>query len=194
MLGRSVAEELYRRGIRTTVLLGDAKYHPRVASRVIPTPENHLMLDQLKSLSETENFAAALFLASVCDYLPSNRKTGKIRSDESQLRIDLQRAEKIIDSAIHVPIRIGMKLEIDDEAKNWLQIANAYLLKKRLDLLLVNRLCEVDEVQHRATAYHQPDSGEVCELVTLGSKMEIARFFSSFIQSKLRAIGVTSQP
>ena len=110
-----------------------------------------------------------MFAASVLDFIPTERKSGKIRSSENLL-VNFQATPKII-SAVTTPLRfkVGFKLE---SAPASTELAQLYLSKYDLTHLVMNQLQNVSATDHVADVW-RPEKAPVRDL---SGKETIASF------------------
>lgn len=185
-LGSKISEELYRQGYQTTVVAGPCPIKPQVYSRRIDIETN----DELQSACQQalENGAEiAILAASVLDFVPSEKRAGKIRSDE-QLTVNFVQTPKII-ANIHPKsgIKIGFKLEAElDEAKA-LEIAAQYFARYQLSYMVLNALSAVDASRHQAFLVSAKAQDQLQAKIVEGKQgiaLEIAKYLDQECQSK----------
>ncbi len=80
-LGSRIAEEFYRQGFLTSVVQGPCPIIPRCYTKLIPVETNVEMGKAVKDC-EKLGLTGAVFAASVLDFVPTQRKSGKIRSSD----------------------------------------------------------------------------------------------------------------
>ncbi len=176
-LGSTIAEELYRQGFRTAVVSGPAEFQPKVADELIPVFTTSEMLQACQK--EASNSQAVIFCASVLDYEPATKSSGKIRSGSKDLEIKLVPTTKIIEQVkISGPTRIGFKLETDLTETKAKKIAADYCQRYHLSALIANQLSSVSSKTHSAWAIKDDGISQ-----HLNSKQDIARYINNLIKS-----------
>lgn len=153
-LGSHIAEEFYRQGFETSVVQGPCPIKPKVYTRLIPVETNEQMGKAVLEIEES-GIQGAVFAASVLDFVPTEKKSGKIRSSES-LQVNFQATPKII-SSVTTPLRfkVGFKLE---SAPASTELAQLYLSKYNLTHLVMNQLQNVSAQSHLADIW-RPEKG-----------------------------------
>lgn len=167
-LGSRVAEEFYRQGFQTAVVQGPCPIIPKTYTKLIPVDTNQQMGSAVKDVEQT-GIQGAVFAASVLDFVPTEKKTGKIRSTED-LSVTFQATPKII-ASVTSPLRfkVGFKLETSPAST---ELAQLYLSKYSLSHLVMNQLQNVSANTHRADIWRPQQT----PTQNLDSKDAIARF------------------
>jgi len=167
-LGSRVSEEFYRQGFLTAVVQGPCPIKPRVYTKLVPVETNEEMGAAVKDI-ERLGVQGAVFAASVLDFVPTARKTGKIRSTED-LHVQFQSTPKII-SSVESPLafKVGFKLETSAAST---ELAQLYLSKYNLSHLVMNQLQHVSATAHTADIW-RPLQGPS---KNIEGKVAIARF------------------
>ncbi len=175
-LGTLISEELYRKGFSTTVVCGPCEHKPKVATQLNLIRTTREMLATAKE-AEVSGLAGAVFCASVLDYEPSEKSMGKIKSGRQNLSVNFTPTPKIIGDVHldHKP-KIGFKLETGLSVDELKLIANEYIAKYNLTMLITNELSSVSESSHHAFAFTKDGS-----MTELKSKADIARFIANAI-------------
>jgi phosphopantothenoylcysteine decarboxylase/phosphopantothenate--cysteine ligase len=155
-LGSRIAEEFYRQGFQTSVVQGPCPIVPRSYSKLIPVETNVDMGTAVKDV-EALGIEGAVFAASVLDFVPTKRQSGKIRSSED-LQVQFQATPKII-STVQTPLRfkVGFKLETSAAST---ELAQLYLSKYNLSHLVMNQLQNVSATGHIADIW-RPEQGAI---------------------------------
>ena len=121
--------------------------------------------------AETQGLVGGIFCASVLDYEPSERSTGKIKSGRPHLSISFKPTPKIIDLISLAGLtKIGFKLEVGLSESQAEEIANEYIKKYNLTMLIANELSAISASKHHAYAFSKNTPN-----TTLNSKAEIAQ-------------------
>jgi phosphopantothenoylcysteine decarboxylase/phosphopantothenate--cysteine ligase len=138
-MGISIADEAAERGADVTLVLGPVSVFPKNKSvKIINVVSASEMADACR-----ENFSAAdigILSAAVADFTPLKPAEQKIKKTKDKLTIELTATEDIASSLGNMKkpaqILIGFALETENEIDN----ANAKLLRKNLDLIVLNTL------------------------------------------------------
>lgn len=148
-LGSIITEELHRLGFETHVICGPCEIKPKTATTLTLIHTTSELAAAVRTADEQE-YLGGIFCASVLDYEPASRQSGKIKSG-GELTVSFKPTEKVI--ALfrgEKRLKLGFKLEaaLTDEA-----IAATYSrYQKRYALshLIFNTLSDVDAKRHRA--------------------------------------------
>ena len=156
-LGSMVSEEIYRRGIPTTVVCGPCQIKPAVFSKLIDIETNGELLEACRKAVQEDHCAGAVLAASVLDFIPDKKITGKIKSDQD-LQVNFIKSSKII-AEINPPVKVGFKLEANLDEQKALSIAKDYFSRYQLSLMILNQLSDVDSTRHKAFTFeNSPDN------------------------------------
>lgn len=186
-LGTQIAEECYRRGIKTTVIVGTHKVKPRACTRLI-SAETHDEMMKACLANLNSQIDTVVMCAAVLDFEPRAKQTGKMSSFDTPAPIELVKTQKIIENLNPKPkCLITFKLESDLDEIKALHIARVYRERVGADLVVLNRVQDVSETEHKAylVPTKHPD-----QLTTHDSKAAIASHIASFIDKK-RSKGMT---
>ena len=127
-LGTAISEELFRWGINTHVVCGPCEIKPQSCNILEQVETNDEMTLACKRALKGEN-TALVMLASVLDFVPSNKLDGKLSSSE-ELKVDWKRTEKIISKLNPTSgLKVGFKLEADLPIEKATSIASSYMSK-----------------------------------------------------------------
>jgi phosphopantothenoylcysteine decarboxylase/phosphopantothenate--cysteine ligase len=133
------------------IALAAAQYGAKVILVSGPTHLNveHSFIDVIRVTSANDMFKVcheyfnqvdvAIAAAAVADYKPKNIASQKIKKQETTLNIELEKTEDILASLGKIKKQqflIGFALETENEIEN----AKAKILKKNLDLIVLNSL------------------------------------------------------
>lgn len=150
-LGSAISEELYRHGFATHVVCGPCPLRPRVATRLVAVETNEQMKAAAVEAVTAHGARAAVFAASVLDYVPKNRQQGKISSSKDELTIVCAPTEKIIAGVQPKgPAKVGFKLETGLTEPRARELAADYAQRYGLTAVVLNDLADVDATRHRA--------------------------------------------
>ncbi len=153
-LGTAIAEELYRFGFPTHVVAGPCQIRPQsYTTLAAPMTNDDMEAAALRAVAA--GASAAVLAASVLDFAPENKTSGKISTAQNAtLAVPLVRTRKII-AAVHPAsgIKVGFKLETGLDAAKAQAIAQDYMPRYGLSMLVVNDLADVDGARHQATVF-----------------------------------------
>lgn len=168
-LGSEITEELYRWGMEVRVICGDASKKPKVAKEMILAP-TYAEMHEAAVQALNKQPAHVVMVASVLDYVPRKKISGKVRSGREDLKVELKSTEKIrsqlsprnAGGRYH---KICFKLEPEE-----LSLGDHVALWRRwrhddgVDLLVMNALSSVsreksrsDGSSYRARVVHSDD-------------------------------------
>ncbi len=153
-LGTAISHELYRHGFETIVICGPCPVKPTVATKMIDIESNADMEQAIKD-AEKDTLHAAVLAASVLDFIPNSRQSGKIRSDSNAgLTLELSPSKKLIKD-VKSNIKVGFKLETGLTSEAASQFAKDYTSKYNLSLFVINDLADVSATKHRAKIFNR---------------------------------------
>jgi len=126
--------------------------------------------------------------ASVLDFVPEHKQSGKIRSTEKGMTVAMTPTAKLIASinpSSH--IKVGFKLEAELTPKDAKAIAADYGKRYDLSMMVVNRLSDVDERRHTAHVFEMQGGkgGAATEGVELSGKEQLAAAIASHVRARL---------
>jgi phosphopantothenoylcysteine synthetase/decarboxylase len=187
-LGSLVVEELHRYGIETDVVCGPSPIRPRNFWRMTPVETNSDMAQACRK-SLLNGASGAILAASVLDFAPEHKTSGKIKSvDHERLSLSMVRQPKII-SDIHPSsgVKVGFKLETGLTEETAFKLAQSYMTKYSLSLMVINDLRDVDQSRHKAWFFEQrqKEPGDVLPLGVAETKLDVARRIVRHILSQL---------
>jgi phosphopantothenoylcysteine decarboxylase/phosphopantothenate--cysteine ligase len=183
-LGSSIAEELYRHGVPTHVVTGASTVRPHVCTSLTETLTNDDMADaaarHLKGGAQ-----AAVLAASVLDFVPEHKESGKIRSAAKGLTVAMTPTAKLIAGINPASgIKVGFKLEAELTAKDAQAIAADYGQRYGLSMMVVNRLSDVDEQRHAAHVF-EVRAKETRPGIELSGKLALAAAIARHVRTRL---------
>ncbi len=153
-LGTAISHELYRHGFETIVVCGPCPVKPTIASKVIDVETNAEMETAIKD-AEKQPLHAAVLAASILDFIPVSRQSGKIRSDsDAGLTLELSPSKKLIKD-VKSKIKVGFKLESGLTPGTAEQFAKDYTTKYNLSLFVINDLADVSATKHQAKIFNR---------------------------------------
>lgn len=172
-LGSVIAEELFRQGFKTHIVCGPCEFKPANATTFVPCATTTEMLNACLA-AEKSGLSAGIFCASVLDYEPTSKTSGKIRSSQNELQISLHPTKKIIGEVkLAGKPKIGFKLEIGLDAEQACAIGKRYAATYGLAALVANDLNGVNAQSHHAWIVQNGAVATQCS-----SKQEIARWLA----------------
>ncbi len=170
-LGSRIAEELYRQGFQTTVVHGPSPIAPRTFTSLQDVETNAQMEEAVRT-AEKSGIKGAIFAASVLDFIPKDKVSGKIRSHE-ELKVEFQATPKIIGAIQgNLGFKVGFKLETGELAES---LARDYLTRYKLSHLVMNNLQKVSAKAHEADVWRADGSA----LKHVAGKETIARLLAA---------------
>jgi phosphopantothenoylcysteine decarboxylase / phosphopantothenate---cysteine ligase len=181
-LGSLVSEELFRLGYATHVVSGPCPNKPHIYKKLQNTLTNDEM--EKEALAAIRQGAkAAVMAASVLDFTPIEKKSGKIKSSASKMTVDFDHTSKII-SQINPDsgIKVGFKLETDLTVVQAQKIAEEYMPKYGLSLFVLNDLADVSATEHKATIYEKGTQAPI----QISGKAKLANYIAAHISTNLQ--------
>ncbi len=187
-LGSLVAEELFRQGFQTEVISGPCPHQPKSATQLTQVLTNGEMEAAVRQ-AVRGGAQVGVFAASVLDFIPEKAVTGKLSSqDHPTLNVHLRRAEKII-GAVQVPLKVGFKLEVGLQPERIREIAQTYIKRYGLSMMVVNDLKDVDDQRHRAMIFEveagHDEHPDISRGVEVLGKMDLALKIVGHIRQNL---------
>ena len=151
-LGTAILHEAYRRGVKTRAVVGPCKVEPKVYTELARIETN----EQLEVACQNAISAGcdgAVLAASVLDFVPENRLSGKV-SSSGELEVSFSRTQKIISKiSLATGKKVGFKLEADLPMAKAHAIAKDYINKYDLSMIVINALKDVNQKDHRALIF-----------------------------------------
>jgi phosphopantothenoylcysteine decarboxylase / phosphopantothenate---cysteine ligase len=185
-LGSLLATELYRQGFGTTVVCGPSEVKPRVFSKFIATETYEDLADACAQHAH-QKCQAGIFMASVLDFVPRERHSGKISSSE-QLNVEFRKTEKILkDISCRRGIKVAFKLEATMNEDRAAEIAQKYCAEYGLSMLVVNALQDIKASHHRSIVFERTKDDVITRTHVGESKSDIVNCVLRHLQSGLRA-------
>lgn len=156
-LGTAICSELYRHGFETLVVCGPCQIKPVLNGKMFPVETNDDMERAIKA-ALAQGACASVLAASVLDFAPETKQSGKIKSATNEtLTVTLNRTKKLI-SEIKTKIKVGFKLETGLTDAKAVDLAQEYIKKYDLSMFVVNDLSDVGESKHLARTFDGKDS------------------------------------
>jgi phosphopantothenoylcysteine decarboxylase/phosphopantothenate--cysteine ligase len=151
-LGTHITEEFYRYGHRVHVVAGPCPVRPQSYSSLTSVTTTDEMLKAVQD-SAAGGLDGAIFAASVLDFVPAARLSGKVRSKD-ELKVDFVRTPKIIATVQQeLRFKVGFKLEVAADGHERDAIVTDYLKKYKLSHLVYNQLQDVNQTEHAAEVF-----------------------------------------
>jgi phosphopantothenoylcysteine decarboxylase/phosphopantothenate--cysteine ligase len=184
-LGSALAEELFRYGFNVVVVCGSSQIRPHASSELHSVLTTDEMERAIKSSLSKHKFKAAVFTASVLDFEPTERQTGKISSKKSELQISMKPTKKLISLVTtELQAKIACKLLTKASAKDETSIVNDYFSKYALTGVLSNFLEDVSATSHEAR-FFEGDRSSSKSSTTISGKRATAKVLCRHIISRL---------
>lgn len=182
-LGTEIAHELFGWGFRTYVVCGACSFVPQLANSLSRIETNDELEAEAKAiLSSLKDECHVIMLASVLDYVPEDRFSGKIRSSDSPLSVKLKPTSKIISKLSPATgyAKIGFKLEPAFEHGSALNIAKKYIKNYSLTSIVINSVDQVSENTHTAVAFETSKINDKNQPKLYGKK-SVAKYIRNHI-------------
>ena len=182
-MGFDLAKEAAKRGAEVTLISGPSSQKTDdkniAVYRVTSAQE---MFDEV--FKHYENADIAIMSAAVADYTPKVKATEKIKKNEQELTIELIKNKDILrtmgEKKTH-QFLVGFALETQNEEEN----AKGKLVKKNLDMIVLNSLRDEGAGFANATNKIKIFTPTEAQSFTLKSKEEVACDILNFIAQKL---------
>lgn len=180
-LGSRIVEELYRLGLDPHVVAGPSEVKPRVSTSFTAILTNDEMAAACERIMKN-GACAAVLAASILDFTPTKKTSGKIASAEHErLTVELARTKKIIADIVPPSgVKVGFKLETGLTRQRATEIAHDYIGKYSLSLMVLNDLKDVDRTRHQAMVFEDATTPTDVE-----SKDALARLIAAHVQRRL---------
>ena len=191
-LGSQVTEELWRLGYDVRVVAGPSPLRPRVYGTLAETRTNDEM--QAAAAAELAGGAeAAIFAASVLDFTPASKASGKLSSrDAETLTVDLKRTRKIIGALTPKSgVKVGFKLETGLTPEKTRALAERDVAAYGLSLMVLNDLADVDATRHVATLV-EGEQGRAGPARRVEGKSAVAAAVAAHVDRRLRGAADTA--
>tara|TARA_B100001094_G_scaffold289354_1_gene306223 strand:+ start:342 stop:1547 length:1206 start_codon:yes stop_codon:yes gene_type:complete len=172
-LGSVISEEAYRRGFKTNIITGPCYRKPKSFTSLTQIETNQELEQHCLSLATQVD--VAICAASVLDFVPTKRITGKIKSSED-LTVSFSRTNKIIEKIrTRAKIKVGFKLEVNSTEETAKKISTDYMEKYNLSLMIVNQKSEVSEVEHKAQLFTRGSDNTAVSIGHFTGKQGVAK-------------------
>ncbi|WP_312761046.1 bifunctional phosphopantothenoylcysteine decarboxylase/phosphopantothenate--cysteine ligase CoaBC [Epilithonimonas sp.] len=182
-MGFDLAKEAAKRGAEVTLISGPSSQKTDDKNiNVYRVTSAQEMFDEV--FKHYENTDIAIMSAAVADYTPKVKATEKIKKNEQELTIELIKNKDILrtmgEKKTH-QFLVGFALETQNEEEN----AKGKLVKKNLDMIVLNSLRDEGAGFANATNKIKIFTPTEAQSFTLKSKEEVARDILNFIAQKL---------
>lgn len=182
-MGFDLAKEAAKRGAEVTLISGPSSQKTDDKNiNVYRVTSAQEMFDEV--FKHYENTEIAIMSAAVADYTPKVKATEKIKKNEQELTIELIKNKDILrtmgEKKTH-QFLVGFALETQNEEEN----AKGKLVKKNLDMIVLNSLRDEGAGFANATNKIKIFTPTEAQSFTLKSKEEVARDILNFIAQKL---------
>ncbi len=134
-MGYAIAEEVFKRGAKVTLISGPANLIPSSGIDLVKVKTAQEMYKAVqKSFGKSD---ALIMTAAVSDYTPQQVLSGKIKKEDVEINLKLKPTPDILKEIGRKKgkkILVGFAVETEDEIKN----AKSKLKEKNLDLIVAN--------------------------------------------------------
>lgn len=137
-MGYALAEAARDRGANAILISGPTCLKQPSGMSVIPVESAAEMYDAVQEACSDAD--VLIMAAAVADYAPEMRATEKLKKDDVDFVLPLNRTQDILASIVDVPIRVGFAAE----SENLLENAKEKLVAKNLDLIVANDISRSD--------------------------------------------------
>jgi len=137
-MGFALAEAARDRGAKVILISAPTFLPEPTGMTVIPVESAAEMYDTVEDACSDAD--VLIMAAAVADYAPEMRATEKIKKDDEDFVLPLNRTQDILASIIDVPIRVGFAAE----SENLIENAKGKLAAKNLDLIVANDITRSD--------------------------------------------------
>lgn len=190
-MGYAIARAAAAEGAQVTVISGPVSIAEPAGVEIVNVETAQQMHDRThEEIGEADIFIAA---AAVADYRPAMSLEKKIKKNEEEMSIELVRCPDVLASVAALdpaPFTVGFAAETD----NVLEYARGKLEKKRLDMIVANRVgsdCGFDRDENAATALWAGGDQAFPET----SKAQLARELVELVADRFHAVrGTGTQP
>lgn len=134
-MGYAIAEEVFGRGAKVTLISGPSNLTPSSGINLIKVRTAQEMHRAVKKHFEKSN--VLIMTAAVSDFAPQRVRVGKIKKEDAEINLKLKPTPDIlkeIGKKKGKRVLVGFAIETEDEIKN----AKLKLKEKNLDLIVVN--------------------------------------------------------
>jgi len=139
-MGYAIAETAARRGASVKLISGPTALHPPPQVDIVNVETALQMCEAV--LSSADSFDIIIMAAAVADYRPREEKAHKIKKSEGELVVQFERNPDISvelgKKKKETQILVGFAAETENEIEN----AQAKLVRKNLDMIVVNNVLQ----------------------------------------------------
>ena len=137
-MGYALAEAARDRGANVSLISGPTFLEQPSGMSVIPVESAAEMYDAVEEACSDAD--VLIMAAAVANYAPEMRATEKLKKDDVDFVLPLNRTQDILASIVDVPIRVGFAAE----SENLIENAKGKLVAKNLDLIVANDISRSD--------------------------------------------------
>ena len=137
-MGFALAEAARDRGANVSLISGATTLPTPAGMNVHSVGTAAEMLDTVEAVSTDADIL--IMAAAVADYAPEMRASEKIKKEDVDLVLPLNRTQDILNTIRDVPIRVGFAAE----SENLIENAKGKLVSKNLDLIVANDISRSD--------------------------------------------------
>ncbi len=144
-LGTKICRELYRQGFYTIAVCGPGSVYPSGVSEVIHVETNA----DYQRVIEEKTYDGFIGCAAILDFIPKEKITGKISSQDKMPAIKWLPTKKLLSAAKPTSnIKVGFKLETKKDLAAQTKIAKKYIERDDLSLFILNFMNQTNDTSH----------------------------------------------
>jgi phosphopantothenoylcysteine synthetase/decarboxylase len=146
------------------------------------------MIEAIEQVTR-DGIRSAVMAASVLDYIPGKRISGKLRSNARSLTVEMEPTPKIIARVNPASgIKVGFKLEPSLDGTRLSEIVEKYFIPFKLSMLVVNQLKDVSATNHSAIVLEKSEDREKgFTSATVVGKEALAMHIARHVSTRERA-------
>lgn len=186
-MGYAIAIDAARRGAKVSLVAGPTLFPDPPGLETLHVQSSQDMFECIKELAPQQD--AIIMSAAVSDYRPTSTADQKIKKQEGNMGIELERTTDILAYlGTHKPdhqLLVGFALETQNEQAN----ATKKLKKKNLDMIVLNSLRDKGAgFGHDTNKVSVLDKDGSIQEFDLKSKTEVAKDIMDVIEEKLLGV------
>ena len=182
-MGYAIAKHCMQRGAEVTLITGKTELPKPMFVHVVEIESAHDMYEAVRVHYEEQDIV--IKSAAVADYRPVSVSEEKMKKKESEMSIELERTEDILqflgDNRKEGQFICGFSMETENMVEN----SKAKLVKKHVDMIVANNLKQTGAGFGTDTNVVTLITKDGCEELPLMSKEEVARYIMDFIRKRL---------
>lgn len=184
-MGYAIAEDCMRRGADVTLVTGPVALTPPPFVRVVPVVSAEDMAQAVKAVAEEQDII--IKAAAVADYRPVNPADEKVKKQEGETSLSLERTEDILSYLGEHKHEGQFICGFSMETENMLENSRAKLLKKHADMIVANNLKTAGAGFGTDTNVVTIITAEDCRELELMSKADAAHEIVECIKRSMKA-------